>query len=69
MSVGVETPNELMVVFSNTMEPADGRVLIRGDLTSQLAQLKQEQGANIIMSCGPATLGPLASTPGLSTSA
>jgi len=53
------------VVFSNTMEPADGRVVIRGDLASQLAQLKQEQGANIILSCGPATLGPLASTPGL----
>ena len=53
------------VVFSNTMEPADGRVVIRGDLGGQLAKLKQQDGAHIILGCGPATLGPLASTPGL----
>ena len=53
------------VVFSNTMEPADGRVVIRSDLAGQLAKLKQQDGADIILACGPATLGPLASTPGL----
>ena len=53
------------VVFSNTMEPSDGRVVLRGDLASQLAKLKQQDGADIILAAGPATLGPLASTPGL----
>lgn len=53
------------VVFSNTMEPGDGRVVIRGDLAGQLAKLKQQDGTGIILSCGPATLGPIASTPGL----
>src|SRR5215203_1466477 len=53
------------VVFSNTMEPSDGRVVLRGDLASQLAKLKQQDGADIILGCGPVTLGPLASTPGL----
>jgi dihydrofolate reductase len=53
------------VVCSNTMEPGDGRVVIRGDLAGQLARLKQQDGAAIILSCGPATLGAIASTPGL----
>jgi dihydrofolate reductase len=53
------------VVFSNTMEPADGRVVLRGDLAGQLANLKQQDGADIILAAGPATLGPMASTPGL----
>jgi dihydrofolate reductase len=53
------------VVFSNTMEPSDGRVVLHGDLASQLAKLKQQDGADIILGCGPATLGPIASTPGL----
>jgi hypothetical protein len=56
------------VVFSNTMEPGDGRVVICGDLAGQLAKLKQQDGADIILGFGPATLGPIASTPGLSTS-
>jgi dihydrofolate reductase len=47
------------------MEPGDGRVIIRGDLADQLARLKQQDGTDIILSCGPATLGPIASTPGL----
>jgi len=49
------------VVFSSTMEQVDGRVVIRGDL----AGLKRQDGADIILSCGPATLGPIASEPGL----
>ena len=53
------------VVFSNTMEPSDGRIVIRGDLAGRLAKLKQQDGADIILGCGPATLGPIAGTPGL----
>jgi dihydrofolate reductase len=53
------------VVFSSTTEPGDGRVVIRGDLAGQLARLKQQDGAAIILSFGPATLGPIAGTPGL----
>jgi dihydrofolate reductase len=53
------------IVFSSTMEPGDGRVVIRGDLAGQLGRLKQQDGTDIILSCGPATLGPIASTPGL----
>jgi dihydrofolate reductase len=53
------------VVFSNTMQSGDGRIVIRGDLVGQLAKLKQQDGVDIILSCGPATLGPIASTPGL----
>ena len=33
------------VVFSNTMEPGDGRVVIGGDLADQLAKLKRRDGA------------------------
>ena len=53
------------VVFSRTMEPADGRVVISGDLAGRLASLKRRDGTDIMLACGPATLGPLASTPGL----
>jgi dihydrofolate reductase len=53
------------VVFSSTMQPGDGRTAIHGELAGQLAKLKQQDGVDIILSCGPATLGPIASTPGL----
>ena len=53
------------VVFSYSMQSGDGRMVIRGDLAGQLAELKQQDGVGIILSCGPATLGPIASTPGL----
>jgi len=53
------------VVFSNAMQSGDGRIVIRGDLAGQLAKLKQQDGVDIMLSCGPATLGPIASTPGL----
>jgi dihydrofolate reductase len=49
------------IAISNTME---GDVL-RGDIAAALEGLKAEPGNNIILSCGPATLGPLAQTPGL----
>jgi dihydrofolate reductase len=53
------------VVFSHTMESAGDRIVIAGDLAAQLAALKAQDGRNIILACGPATLGPLISTPGL----
>jgi riboflavin biosynthesis pyrimidine reductase len=34
-------------------------------LTSQLAELKQQDRRGILLACGPATLAPLAGVPGL----
>ena len=55
------------VVFSTTMsdDPGSRRVVVDGDLADHLTALKQQPGRDIILSAGPATLGPLASTPGL----
>jgi dihydrofolate reductase len=53
------------VVFSRTMPPADDRTVISGDLAGELAALKRRPGRTILLSCGPATLAPLAGTPGL----
>lgn len=53
------------VVFSRTLPATDDRVVIKGDIAAQLAALKQQDGRNIILSAGPAILGPLADTPGL----
>ena len=53
------------VVFSRTLPPADDRVVISGDLADQLTSLKRRPGKTILLSCGPATLAPLAGTPGL----
>ena len=55
------------VVLSETLQddPATKRVVISGDVISQLRELKQQDGADIIASFGPRTLGPLASEPGL----
>jgi dihydrofolate reductase len=53
------------VVFSRTMEPEDGRVVIAGDLVPQLRELKLGDGPDIILSAGPGTLGPLIDAPGL----
>jgi dihydrofolate reductase len=57
--------NMTKVVFSTTLEPSDDRVVISGDLAQQLADLKAQDGRNIILGCGPATLAPLAETPSL----
>jgi dihydrofolate reductase len=57
--------NMTKVVFSRTLPPADDRVVIYGDIADQLAALKHRTGKTILLSCGPATLAPLASTPGL----
>jgi dihydrofolate reductase len=52
------------VVFSRTAE-SGGDVALSGDLAPQLFALKEQEGRDIILSAGPRTLGPLASTPGL----
>jgi dihydrofolate reductase len=53
------------VVFSRTLAPASNRVVLRGDLAAELSVLKRRGGRNIVLSCGPAALAPLAATPGL----
>jgi riboflavin biosynthesis pyrimidine reductase len=39
--------------------------VISGDLVGQLQAMKAEEGRDIILSCGPRTLAPLAAAPGL----
>lgn len=53
------------VVFSRTLAPVGDRVVIHGDLAAELGALKRRDGRNIVLSCGPATLAPLAAAPGL----
>jgi dihydrofolate reductase len=54
------------VVISRTWSATDERPVISGDLTAELRALKDRDGdADILLACGPATLGPLASTPDL----
>jgi dihydrofolate reductase len=48
-----------------TLPPTDDRVVVGGDIAAELAALKRQDGKNIILSGGPATLAPLASAPGL----
>jgi len=57
--------NMTKVVFSRTLPPADDRVVVSGDIARELATLKHRTGKTILLSCGPATLAPLAGTPGL----
>ena len=57
--------NMTKVVFSRTLPPVDDRVVISGDIADELAALKRRPGKAILLSCGPATLAPLAGTPGL----
>lgn len=53
------------VVFSTTLESSPDREVVSGDLAAILAELKGAAGGDILVSCGPRTLGPLASVPGL----
>lgn len=55
------------VVLSHTLQddPATKRAVICGNVISQLRDLKERDGADIIASFGPRTLGPLAGEPGL----
>ena len=53
------------VVFSRTLAPTGDRVVVQGDIAAELAALKRRDGKDILLSCGPATLAPLAAVPGL----
>lgn len=53
------------VVFSRTLDGDEDRVVMSGDLVPQLEALKAADGREIILSGGPATLGPLLDHPGL----
>lgn len=55
------------VVFSRRLEddPDTRRVVRSGDLAAHLRDLKAADGKDIILSAGPATLGPIASEPRL----
>jgi dihydrofolate reductase len=55
----------LKVVFSASLGPSPARRVISGDLAGQLQAMKAEEGRDIILSCGPRTLAPLAAAPGL----
>jgi dihydrofolate reductase len=53
------------VVFSRTLKSTGDRVVVGGEIADELAALKRRDGKDILLSCGPATLAPLAATPGL----
>ena len=46
-------------------DPATRREVRSGDAVAHLRELKRQDGADVIASFGPATLGPLADVPGL----
>jgi len=51
--------------LSTTWQATDDRPVLSGDLVAALTALKAENGSDILLACGPRTLGPLAGTPGL----
>jgi dihydrofolate reductase len=55
------------VVLSRTLpdDPATLREVRSGDSVEHLQELKEQDGAGIVVSLGPQTLGPLADVPGL----
>ncbi|MEO7059642.1 MAG: dihydrofolate reductase family protein [Lapillicoccus sp.] len=55
------------VVLSHTLadDPAARREIRSGDAVEHLWELKNQDGADIVASFGPRTLGPLADSPGL----
>ena len=55
------------LVFSRRLagDPATRREVRSGDAVAHLRELKQQDGADVIASFGPVTLGPLADVPGL----
>ncbi|MFI0404512.1 dihydrofolate reductase family protein [Actinomadura sp. 3N508] len=57
--------NMTKVVFSTTLTPATDRQVVGGDLVDELTALKRRDGKDILLSCGPKTLAPIASAPGV----
>ncbi len=55
------------VVLSRTLseDPSTRREIRSGDAVEHLCGLKREEGADIVASFGPRTLGPLSDSPGL----
>jgi dihydrofolate reductase len=53
------------VVFSTGLEARADRVVIQGDVGAELEAMKGQDGKDILLTCGPATLAPMAGTPGL----
>jgi dihydrofolate reductase len=55
------------VVLSHTLadDPPTRREIKSGDAIEHLLELKEQDGADIVASFGPGTLGPLADSPGL----
>ena len=53
--------------MSRVLYEASGsdRTVLTGDLAAHLADLEQGPGGDVLLSCGPRTLAPLAATPGL----
>jgi dihydrofolate reductase len=55
------------VVLSHTLadDPRTRRVIKSGDAVKHMRELKEQDGADVVVSFGPETLGPLADSPGL----
>lgn len=54
-----------LAVFSRTLTSDGPHTVLGGDPVAELAALKRADGRDIMLSCGPALLAPLAATPGL----
>jgi dihydrofolate reductase len=53
------------VVISGSLPATGGREVLTGDIAGALSEMKRADGKDILLSCGPATLAPLAHTAGL----
>ena len=53
------------VVLSRTLAPAPGRTVVAGDPVAHLTALKEQEGGDVFLSCGPETLAPAAADPGV----
>jgi dihydrofolate reductase len=47
------------------MEQGEGRTVVGGDLADELAAIKEKATSDVLLSCGPSTIAPLAEVPGL----
>ncbi|MEO6511790.1 MAG: dihydrofolate reductase family protein [Nocardioides sp.] len=56
---------KLVLSHHLTDDPATRREVRSGDAVKHLRELKEQDGADVVASFGPATLGPLADVPGL----
>jgi dihydrofolate reductase len=54
-----------IAVFSRTLASDGAHTVLGGDPVEDLAALKRAEGRDIMLSCGPALLAPLAAAPGL----